>query len=133
MGKKYLEGVVYMGENKGKEIDASWGTSMGEWGEEDMKEAIHVEALLVSKIVACLITAVCSVFLLNSIPNLFLVENNCVGVQRILCVCVHNVLLANFKLDYLASRRRPAAGKTRGLSWTLGEGSRSGCRVWRWS
>ena len=94
-----------------------------------MKEAIHVETLLVSKLVGCLITAVCSTFLLHSIPNHFLVENNSVGVQRILCVCMYNVLLANFRLDYLASRR-PAAGKTQGLSWTLGEGSRSGCRVW---
>lgn len=53
-----------------------------------VKEAIHVETLLVSNLVGCLITAVCSIFLLNSIPNHFLVENNSVGVQCIFSVCV---------------------------------------------
>lgn len=51
-------------------------------------------------------------------------------VCSVFSLCVYNILLANFKPDYLASTRRPAAGKSRGLSQTLCEGSRSGCRVW---
>lgn len=86
IGKKFLEWVVYVGENQGKKRDGELGNNHGKMGRRrPMKEAIHVKTLLLSKLVGRLITAICSVFLLNSIPRHFLVENNSVGVQHTLC------------------------------------------------
>jgi len=69
-----------------------------------MKGTIHVGALLVIRVAGCLITAVCSIFLLNPFLTTF-------WLRIIVCVCVYNLLPAKSKLAYLVSRRRPAAGK----------------------
>lgn len=112
-------------------IKVSWGTSVGKWGEEDIwKRPSMWKHCWSANLLAAWSsnhTAVCSIFLLNSISNHFLVENNSVGVQHILFVYMHSVLLANFKLS-----RRPAAGKTQ--AGLLVKSSGLGAEfAWPWS